>query len=264
MEEKNKTTKTLSIEEEEKEVKSYIYDDPLKDVPKKFHEGINNAYALLNTMLKEKNWEEIQKKEGVTITKANIKTGEGWFSSTSIPVVKGELDIECTPWEFRRIQNDLDYRKERDPVLEEVTELESFNSSTKLVFLLYRGQWKVAPREILQLTTSRLEKDGTLKIFSYSVEDDKYPLRKGNVRTQVIMTGYVIKPIENSNKCNVLHISALNLGGWVPAWLNEMVTTSAPLTLSKISRILKREKRIWDLEKENEALKKEIALLKNK
>jgi len=108
---------------------------------------------------------------------------------------------------------------------------------SRVVYMLYRATYPLYPRDMVCNQTWREEKSGTIILHTTSIFDPNIPESSATVRANVYNSGFVIEPVFTSSGnagCRVTFISHINLGGWIPFWLMNLLGNVVPLVVAKL------------------------------
>jgi len=108
--------------------------------------------------------------------------------------------------------------------------------SADIIRLIYKGIPPVSSRDLGLLRAWGREDDGRCWLVAESVEDDAVPIDKQHVRAQLHECGYMISPVEGG--CEVVYISQTNFNGWIPTFMQNILTKQQPQTLLKMYEVL--------------------------
>ena len=96
-----------------------------------------------------------------------------------------------------------------------------------LMYLLYKKMFVVESRDFIYLKHYKLI-DEINQVWGYitkSIEHDKYPETKGRIRGEILLSGNIIKKI-NENESKVILYSEINLKINLPVFLMKTKTIS--------------------------------------
>ncbi|WP_374257159.1 START domain-containing protein [Aquabacterium sp.] len=107
------------------------------------------------------------------------------------------------------------------------------------VYLRFKGAWPSSDRDLLTRARIRQESDGTIVVDSREVGD--YPTQAGAIRIPYLRNQFRLTPLKGG-WTRIEFRTRVDLGGQVPAWLANFVSTQAPVaTLEAIHRQLSRQ-----------------------
>jgi hypothetical protein len=114
--------------------------------------------------------------------------------------------------------------------------------------MVAKGVWPTDPRDFVIFSTwfPMADSEGTCVIISKSFSDDYFLPKKGYVRGQIVMSGYIIQPLEcvdaddpiftgfvgsKSGKSKLTLVAHTELGGNLPSSVINMLSCSAPVKI---------------------------------
>lgn len=111
--------------------------------------------------------------------------------------------------------------------------------SADIIRLIYKGMYPVAGRDLCLLRAWGEDDDGKCWLVAESCVDDAVPPDAQYVRAELRECGYMITPVEGG--CEVAYISQTNFNGWIPAFMNNVLTTQQPQSLLAMYQVLTRK-----------------------
>ncbi|MFZ4550501.1 MAG: START domain-containing protein [Aquabacterium sp.] len=107
------------------------------------------------------------------------------------------------------------------------------------VYLRFKGAWPTADRDLLARARIRQDSDGSIVVDSREVSD--YPVQAGVIRIPHLRNQFRLTPLKGG-WTRIEFRTRVDLGGQVPAWLANFVSTQAPIaTLEAIHRQLAKQ-----------------------
>ncbi len=107
------------------------------------------------------------------------------------------------------------------------------------IYMRFSGVWPADDRDVLFRTTIRQQGDA---IVVDSVSTANYPVNPNFVRMAQLHNTFRLTPLK-AGWTRIEFETFVDLGGWVPAWIANMVSTKAPLvTLGRMREQLKKPK----------------------
>ncbi|CAN0048837.1 unnamed protein product, partial [Ectocarpus fasciculatus] len=184
---------------------------------------------LLDASPRAEGWEPMFEKPGVVATK---KAGSG-----GAICVRGEATLPFTIAEIFDASSTAAARKALDSQLHTYTRLKWFSRHTGVEYLRFKPVWPTAPRDFCNLTHWRLLEDGTFITFGFSTPfPDLCPEESGMVRANLILAGYVMRPVVGGT--NIFIVVQTDLGGSLPASIANMAAQDQPMALVKLRKRL--------------------------
>eukprot|EP01125_Pyxidicula_operculata_P006755 TRINITY_DN2317_c0_g1_i1.p1 TRINITY_DN2317_c0_g1~~TRINITY_DN2317_c0_g1_i1.p1 ORF type:complete len:237 (-),score=55.83 TRINITY_DN2317_c0_g1_i1:227-937(-) len=139
------------------------------------------------------------------------------------------------------VLHDADYRKDWDENMAEgylIQQLDNYNDIG-----YYAGKspfFTISGRDFCNQRMWWVASDNSEYIIkNYSVIHKDCPEKKGFVRAQSLMTGYMIRPDPNdANSCQMTYLTQTDLKGWIPdAIKNQAMKTFAPKLVEKLAKV---------------------------
>ena len=124
-------------------------------------------------------------------------------SSTGAMCVKGVLSMPYTVAEIFEVVNQK--RKELDSQLDVYRRLKWWNEHTGVEYMRFKAQWPTTARDFCNVSQWRLLDNGTLLQFGFSEKFDSLcPEEVGVVRADLILGGYVMRPVQGGTEVSVV------------------------------------------------------------
>ena len=140
------------------------------------------------------------------------------------------------------VLEDVDLRREWDPIMDETRLVKRLNNATQLTYLRTKVQWPTSARDQVVLAHGRLQPDGSVLVLCKSVEDPGIPPEKGCVRADVKLVAYLLDPLGSDGaRTKVRVINYVDPKGYIPTRLLTWVNSVAvPAALSNLQRRAKK------------------------
>ena len=236
-EEEQEETQTVANREEEKfEIEEIFpenkYTQLIKDSVKNF---LKLAYGN-----SEDGWQLVETKRGVEIMKMNIP-------NTSYTTVKGKGVINAPPSAVVEFIGLLERKGEYDDMFERGEVVEQVDPFLYIWYQKFYGQWPTSARDIVHFSALRplnaySEKEGWISVAK-SIEHDKCPPVKGNVRANLNLAGFVLERSKESPLSTVVtYVAQIDVMGNIPGFVLNMIATSQPLVVAGIREIMEAER----------------------
>lgn len=87
-----------------------------------------------------------------------------------------------------------------------------------------------------------------------SIEDERCPARKGFVRATCFYSGTMLQKV-NDNQTKMIYVGQVDLGGWVPSFVGNIVNINQPLCIARLRKFCKDQEK----EEQNKAKEGETA-----
>jgi len=200
----------------------------LRNIPDGLSVKIETAVSTLleGSSEDDDGWQPMFEKPGRVV--ATRKSGAGTICVRGVAVL---------PYTIPEIYSVLsERRKELDPQLNTYTRLKWFSRHTGVEYLRFKPVWPTAARDFCNLTHWRLLRDGTFITLGFSEPFPICPEEKGVVRAQLIIGGYVMKPVAGGTHVTILVQS--DLRGTLPASVQSLAAQSQPLVLLTLRKVL--------------------------
>ncbi|KJE94292.1 hypothetical protein CAOG_004959 [Capsaspora owczarzaki ATCC 30864] len=155
--------------------------------------------------------------------------------------VKGTGRVEAPPRAVLDLTLDVNRRNLYDVMFKQghiVDELQDIYC--KVVYLEYEAMWPTAARDFCVVIFIKILTDGRCVLAARSVTHPNCPERKGFVRADAQVTGWVFRPIPGEPMASmVTYITQADLKGNIPAMLVSKVTTDQPLCIDLLRNVIK-------------------------
>lgn len=160
--------------------------------------------------------------------------------------VRGRMVMEgITPRQVLDLIINCEGRTEWDDMLQEGKFAKHFGKlktctlppcSADIIRLIYKGMYPVSGRDLCLLRAWGQDDDGKCWLVAESCEDDAVPVDNKYVRAELRECGYMMTPV--SGGCEVVYISQTNFNGWIPSFMNNVLTKQQPQSLLAMYRVL--------------------------
>jgi len=181
----------------------------------------------------QEGWVEVYNKENFTV----------WSKKTdsAINIVKVLATFDGIPAEtLYDVLHDHHYRGTWDESMIEGSVVQMLNSNNEIGYYSAKVPTPVTNRDFVTHRKWRGRPEaGEWIIFNNSVEHKGAPHKKGFVRANSILTGYVIKRVGSG--CSMLYLTQSDPCGWIPGWLvNSLTSSLAPKLLGRLADAAKK------------------------
>eukprot|EP01114_Cavostelium_apophysatum_P008532 TRINITY_DN2107_c0_g1_i4.p1 TRINITY_DN2107_c0_g1~~TRINITY_DN2107_c0_g1_i4.p1 ORF type:complete len:560 (+),score=107.08 TRINITY_DN2107_c0_g1_i4:309-1988(+) len=183
----------------------------------------------------EDGWSFVAEKKGILIHKKLFKDNQ-WIcvrGSGVVPIPASEMYLFATSLQLREHWDNL-YKSGRI--------VERYDNHSVVVHIEYRApRWAPMfnPHDFCMIRTERQEADGTIIVISRSILHKDVPDRKGWNRSEVDVSGYVIRPCGN-NACVVIYTNQVAIHG-IPKWAEQKLANARAMTPYKIRKFVEKE-----------------------
>lgn len=163
-----------------------------------------------------------------------------------ILLVRGRVKLKANKDVLFKLIYDLEIRSTWDNILQDMTVIEKIDAQSDVIYSYVKGVMGASDRDFLQLRkfyTNFKEFDYVIVMKSSSHPDK--PLVKKKIRAETIISGYLIKTIDEEH-CELGMISQTDIKGFVPKFLVNVIAPKKPVEWFK-----KLEKALLKYNKEN-------------
>ena len=151
--------------------------------------------------------------------------------------VRGETTLPYTIPEIYATIASAKARMALDHQLETYERKQWFSHHTGVEYLRFKPVWPTAARDFCNLTHWRLLQDGTFITFGFSAPfPDLCPQTSGLVRADLIIGGYVMRPVSGGTRVHIIVQS--DLCGSIPATVASLAAQSQPMVLVTLRKRL--------------------------
>eukprot|EP01090_Pellita_catalonica_P009316 TRINITY_DN20384_c0_g1_i1.p1 TRINITY_DN20384_c0_g1~~TRINITY_DN20384_c0_g1_i1.p1 ORF type:complete len:222 (+),score=37.95 TRINITY_DN20384_c0_g1_i1:33-698(+) len=206
--------------------------DPFEKLEEGHVKQIKSKFVLVDEILGLKDWTFVKEEQK---TKIYSKLVDG----QTVPYIRGDADIEVSAFEFVNLLRDVKRRFEWDPLLDDTKVIRRPNSRGNYLYIKFKGKWPVYPRDLVLFATSQIA-DKEITVIAYSVEDDSTPPISANVRADCPISAWRIT--EKDKGCHVKYIAQVDLKGYVPTWVANLVGVDGPLNIRRINDVVIKDK----------------------
>lgn len=165
-------------------------------------------------------WEFVTEKDGVKVTR------KGQLE------VKGEGVIHGTPLQVIKFIEDLERKKQYDPMFDYGHLVEELDPATKVVYQKFKGIWPVSPRDFCTLVGLRMVQD-TVILVGISYTHKECPVNSSIVRGTVKLGTFICRRLSDSTS-SLVYVAEVDLGGSVPASVLRHIAVQQPMVVSRI------------------------------
>lgn len=149
------------------------------------------------------------------------------------PIIMVRCDVECKgirPHECFQLIYDFDIRRTWDKNLPTQEVFETIDDKIDYIYSMFKAPWGVANRDFCQYRRWEYDQKGLeYIIYMLSVDHEKCPTIKDNVRAHTYISGYTVKKHPTDpNSCQMMIISQVDIKGLVPKFIVNGVAASGP------------------------------------
>jgi hypothetical protein len=159
-----------------------------------------------------------------------------------MPAVRFEADLPTTtkPEHLLATVQSFDCRKDWDDRFQGGNIIEHLDSDTRLVHIRIKGIFPVSNRDICAIFHQYVD-DGGINLISFSVDDPLVPPTTGYVRAHLHLATWTIHhPLKTSDYTHVSFMNAIDVNGYIPAFLVKFGLSQAPLALRRIQDTMRK------------------------
>ncbi|KAL6070528.1 hypothetical protein QOT17_006798 [Balamuthia mandrillaris] len=198
----------------------------------RFDKAVDNLFALE----KAEDWQFLKENRGVKISKKVVP-------GSPASLMRGEKLMDCSVEELKAILRAVERRKEWDPLTASCKKVKQVTDLSAIAYIQFVTSWPVSVRDLCYYASFRTLEDGTLVFAAFSVEDKACPPVSSNVRADLLASGFIIRPLQDQEgKCHVTYLIQVDLKGWLPGWITNLVGEEAPLVLDRIQLTIDRDR----------------------
>jgi len=170
--------------------------------------------------------------EGMTIYRKDLP-------GSPITYIKGYGTFPVDAKQYLDILLDANRKVDYDSMYKDGKTLEQIDEKTSIVTQAFHAIWPTSARDFLLLQHWTTLPDGSLVSVGKSIEHPDYPERKDHVRGQVILGGFIMKPIPGpSPQTHITYVSKFDLKGNIPSRVVALIARKQPLTTVTIAKLL--------------------------
>jgi len=170
------------------------------------------------------------------VDESDIKVWDKSYKDSPINAVKLFAKFEdVTAQVLYDVLHDPDYRKVWDDKMVEGFLIEQLDKFNDVGYYSAKAPMGVTNRDWVNQRSWRVIEDKEYIIMNHSVAHSAQREKKGFVRANSILSGYLVRVAEKG--CILLYITQNDPRGWLPAWLMNKVTKSfAPQIIDKMHK----------------------------
>jgi diazepam-binding inhibitor (GABA receptor modulator, acyl-CoA-binding protein) len=126
----------------------------------------------------------------------------------------------------------------KDPDMEFLEKVDEYNGHTWSTYSRYKSFMFVSGRDFYNLIHWRVEDSGTILFIGGSLESTTCPPKRGLVRGELVIGGWVLRPVNGGNATEVSYVVNLDLKGKIPSIIVNQIVTKQPMQINIIRRFL--------------------------
>ena len=122
--------------------------------------------------------------------------------------------------------------------MEFLEKVDEYNGHTWSTYSRYKSFMFVSGRDFYNLIHWRVEDSGTILFIGGSLESTTCPPKRGLVRGELVIGGWVLRPVNGGNATEVSYVVNLDLKGKIPSIIVNQIVTKQPMQINIIRRFL--------------------------
>ncbi|OQR90201.1 hypothetical protein THRCLA_09408 [Thraustotheca clavata] len=152
--------------------------------------------------------------------------------------IKAITTVNCSAEELAKQLNDPNQMSNFDEMTDNCRVIEQLNptGTTSIRYVQAKPVFPTTARDFLVVTSEHRMKDAII-IGTKSIQHDAIPLNHSFVRANTHVSGYIMRPL-SPTKCQLTLIVHMDLGGFMPPYVINLLSVSSPIALLKRIRYL--------------------------
>lgn len=177
-------------------------------------------------------WTHVKNTDGVSVDRG-VNAHSPWNA------IKATTTVHCSANDLASKLNDPQQMHIFDEMTDNCRIIEALNpAETKTIrYVQAKPVFPTTARDFLVVTSEQRLDDGSIVIGTKSVEHDSVPVNKHFVRAHTHVSGYIVRPLTPTS-CTVTLIVHMDLGGYMPAYVINLLSVASPIQLLKRFRVL--------------------------
>jgi len=182
----------------------------------------------------EDKWTLAKEANGV---KVHMRTVEG----SSLSVARGIVQVKAPIQKCFDLAMDASKRTSWDKVTKESHKIRDTEDGHSIFYMQSVSKWPASARDfIIDLYIKRFD-DGSIIAYGKSPETEEEPPKKDVVRGKCISSGYMFVPNADDTLTTITFVMQLDMCGWIPAGIVNMVMVDEPLCLAQFRDLVEKE-----------------------
>lgn len=180
-------------------------------------------------------WKCLLEQDGIKVyQKPNPSGGE-------INFCKGVGIIDGSPETVRCVFAASSLRTKWDDMFDRGDILEVVDTNTMISYGALKAPWPVSPRDFCTVGRAIVKPDGSIFMFNTTVDHPKAKPVKGNVRSEVIYSAILIKPVPGQpNKSEVFYSVGSDPKGSIPTGIVNAANIKMPLLVARVGEFIRK------------------------
>jgi len=171
-----------------------------------------------------------------------VKVSSRVVEGSSLTVARGVATIKASKQKCFDFIMDPSTRTEWDKMMKEVRKVRETEDGHFIYYMQSVPKWPVSARDfVIDLYVRRYD-DGTIVAFGREPEKEEVAPVSGVVRGKCINSGYMFVPNADDTATTVTFVMQLDLGGWIPSGVVNMVMVEEPLCLGRAKKLIEEGK----------------------
>lgn len=162
---------------------------------------------------------------------------QGYRKPGALMSVRGEGIIAQHPTSILLALLDLENKAQYDPQFDMGRRVKIYNTHTFLDYNRFKAVWPSSPRDMYNIVHWRVLDEGKVVLIAYS-DKDPYPEEDGCIRGDLIIAGWVIKPLEDSSSSQVSFLLQMDLKGSLTHRVKNVVAERQPMVIATLRKYL--------------------------
>jgi len=180
--------------------------------------------AFRTFCMEEDKWKPAKEQNGV---KVHTRTVEG----SSLSIARGIVTIKAPVEKCFEYAMDATKRTEWDKLIKECRKVRDADNGHGIFYMQSVAKWPASARDFIIDLYSKHFDDRSIVSLGKCPEAEEVPPVKGVVRGKCINSGYIFVPNEDNTATTLTFVMQLDMGGWLPASVVNMVMVDEPLCL---------------------------------
>lgn len=196
-----------------------------ENIPKPVHHPYMDCFEQLLSIEREPNSDKIWK---LVVNKPETKCYQRRVENSPICMIKAFCDVNFSALTVYTAIWDTAIRRQWDSVFNEFRLIDS-QPDFEVLYYMIKTPFGITKRDWLQrrVEIHDFPEPGTIILHFISCEHPLMPPKKGVIRAETIISGYIIRPV-SENTCKVMIVSQNDIKGLIPKAIVNSVASKAP------------------------------------
>jgi START domain/Vacuolar sorting protein 9 (VPS9) domain len=179
-------------------------------------------------------WEFVKTQEGVDIHRRTMP-------NSSLQCVRGVAIVPASPLDILRIIREPSNRRHYDSMCHDASIVQRIDDCHTIAYYAFKAVrfCTTSFRDFCVLLHWRQVDPTTFIMLGQSVRHPDCPESKKSkfVRGKLLISGWILKAVpDEPDKCRVTYIAHLDLGGYIPSWIQNLIAAKQPMVLDALSK----------------------------